>query len=409
MRQRGSAPQPPSSARSPSAQRFSTRVPLASAPNAWTEALARAKERGEEMIDLTEANPTRLGLAPMEPAVIDALADRAGLRYDPDPRGLASARAAVAEYYAAHGVAIDPEWIVLTSGTSEGYAHAFRLLCDPGETVLVPQPSYPLFEPLAHAEGVRVRPYRLAYDGLWHLDFDSLERAHASDARAVLVVEPHHPTGSLLSPDERARLADWCARRGLAIVADEVFADFPRPGGDAALSWASERLALTLVLSGLSKVCGLPQMKVAWIALAGPAPDRARARDDLEWLADLFLSVSTPAQIALPRWLAGRHAFQARVRARIADNLATLESLVARRPEISLLDAAGGWVAVLELPARMSEEAWTLALLERGVVTHPGHFYDLDGGPHLVLSLIAEPRAWATGLERLGDLLARVP
>ncbi len=422
--------------------RFSSRVPFTLAPNDWSARVAALRRAGATTIDLTEANPTRTGLGPGVPALPAAWSGAALARYDPDPLGAVGAREAIARYHADRGHSVGPDAIVLTAGTSEAYAHAFRLLADPGEAVLVPQPSYPLFVPLARAEGVAVVPYRLAWDGRWHVDFANLEQAIGPRARAIVVVQPNHPTGSCLAPDEQRRLAELAARRGLAIVSDEVFADFawpaefrgagegfrnlgrprrateavtsapapappPAPGDGSALpSFAGEREALTLVLSGVSKVCGLPQMKAGWIAVAGPAAARRAAVQRLEWLADLFLSVAAPAQLALPEWLAHRGAFQARARARIAGNLEQLAAACGRTPALTVLPADGGWTAVVRLPARRDEAGWTNELLDRGVIVHPGHFHDFDMEPVVVVSLIVPPEPFVEGIARLERAVA---
>jgi hypothetical protein len=384
---------------------FSRRVPHDFEPTPWARALEERRRPGARLVDLTEANPTRVGLGVMSPAELASLSTEAAARYEPDPRGGLEARWAVARYYASRGIQVDPKHIVLTPSTSEAYAHLFRLLADPGEAFAVPAPSYPLFEPLASLEGLDLARYRLAWDGAWHLDLDSLERAMARGVRGVVVVQPNHPTGSCLAADELERLESLCEARGVAIVADEVFADFPRPPSREPLpSLAGRGRVPTFVLSGLSKVCGMPGLKLSWIVLAGPEPARARLVHGLEWIADLFLSVSSPVQSALPRLLEARHAFQARVRARLTQNLEALAALVRRRPELELLPAAGGWVAVLRVPRVRTEEEWALALLERGVAVHPGHFYDFEDEAYLVLSLIVEPGDFAGGLAQIEAL-----
>jgi aspartate/methionine/tyrosine aminotransferase len=398
---------------------LSDRVPSDAAPNPWARRLAEMRAAGRELIDLTDANPTRTGLSLLGEPEGRALetAHRAALQaaYEPDPRGLRSARVAVAGYYAARGVAVDPAHLVLTTGTSESYAHLFRLLANPGDTVLAPAPSYPLFEPLAALEGVRLASYALAWDGCWHLELDSLERGLAAGARAVVLVEPNHPTGTCLEDREREALENLCARYGAAIIVDEVFGDFAWGAGDREAtaragvgfpSWAGERGPRRFVLSGLSKICGLPQMKLGWILAGGPPADRDRALASLEWIADLFLSVPSAVQVALPALLETRRAFQARTLDRIAANRARLAVLASRRPELSVLGADGGWVACVRLPSRRSEEEWALALLECGVIVHPGHFYDFAFGPIVVLSLITTSQAFEQGLERLDGLLA---
>jgi hypothetical protein len=400
---------------------LSRRVPRTSEPNAWARLLEQRRESGARLLDLSEANPTRVGLSGAGEAELAALADPAGARYEPDPRGSRVAREAVSGYYAARGITVPPEQVVLTAGTSEAYAHLFRLLCDPGDEVLAPRPGYPLFEPLAALEGVGLGAYGLAYDGRWHLDRDSLERAIGTRTRLTIAVEPNHPTGTCLSAEDRAFVATLCGRHGLALVSDEVFGDFPwpdigtceaRPPGPRARTTLPSLLdgavVPTFVLSGLSKVCGMPQMKLSWIAVAGPERERDRAIAGLEWIADLFLSVSTPVQAALPRLLAARHAFQARVRERIAGNLALLARSLEACPELDLLRAEGGWVATLRLPRRRSEEEWVLGLLRRDVVVHPGHFYDFADEAYVVVSLIVEPRVFAEGLARMESLIAEI-
>ncbi|MBI1798527.1 MAG: pyridoxal phosphate-dependent aminotransferase, partial [Candidatus Eisenbacteria bacterium] len=259
---------------------------------------SQLRASGEATVDLTEANPARVGLGGPGVAGSAALAAAAAAgTYDPDPRGLTDARRAIAAYYASRGLDADPDQLILTAGTSEAYAHLFRLLLDPGQSVLAPSPSYPLFGPIAALEGVTVRPWPLAWDGRWHFDGSALERAFEAGTRAVIVVQPNHPTGTCLDAREIAALERSCERHGAAIIADEVFGDFAWDGREPGLpSLVGERRVPTFVLSGLSKVCGLPQMKLGWIAINGPAALRAQAVERLEWIADTYLSVGTPVQ-----------------------------------------------------------------------------------------------------------------
>ena len=360
------------------------------------------------MVDLTEANPTRVDLSGSLAGLLPALADPAAERYDPDPRGSLAARQAVASYLAARGTPASPDDVVLTTGTSESYAHLFRLLADPGDAILVPAPSYPLIEPIAALEAVEVVPYRLRWDGAWHLDLASVDEALAAAAgraRAVIVIEPNHPTGSCLDSDERQALESRLETAGAALISDEVFADFhwaPRPALFPGM--LGERRVPTFVLGGLSKCCGLPQLKLGWIVAAGPPGARRRGLEGLEWIADLFLSVASPVQYALPSLLAARHAYQAKVRERLALQLATLARFVGDHPEATMLAGEGGWAAILRLPAPREEE-WSLALLERDVIVHPGHFYDLEQDGCVVLSLIAHPDAFRAGLDRIAAAL----
>jgi alanine-synthesizing transaminase len=389
-------------------------VPYSLEPNAWTSRLSERSAAGARLLNLTDMNPTRLGLvdaAAVAECVRRASNDPRAARYEPDPRGLLSARQAIAAYYGSRGTPVEPNRIVLTSGTSESYAHLFRLLASPGETVLVPAPSYPLFEPIAAVAGARVAHYRLANDGAWHLDAESLQEAFrdsASPVRAVVVVQPNHPTGSCLAAEELVVLEELCQRYGAALISDEVFGDFPWPGwGDrrSLPSLLGERGVPTFVLGGLSKCCGLPQLKLGWIAACGPDEPVRELMEGLEWIADLFLSVATLPQLALPDLLELRHGFQSRVQARIAENLATLKSAVQQdHSEIGLLDARGGWAAILTMPSRRSGEEWALALLERDVVVHPDHFYDLERTA-LVVSLIVEPEVLRAALDRLLNVL----
>ena len=378
---------------------YSRRLPWTAAENAISRAL---RERREPTIDLTESNPTRAGLAP--PVQLGALADARALRYEPHPKGLLAAREAVAAYYAdSRGAAVDPERVVLAASTSEAYALLFKLLCDPGDCVLVPEPSYPLFGMLTALEGVQAVPYPLRFDGEWHLDAAALEIPPR--ARAVLAVSPGNPTGAFLKQPERAALADRCARAGCALICDEVFADFALvPDPRRVPTVAAHDDVLSFALSGLSKVCGLPQLKLGWCAVSGPPDEVSRAVQRLELIADTYLSVGTPVQLAAGQLLRGRHDFQRRVLDRVRGNRAAL--LRARSPDApwDVLPAEGGWSAVLSVPRSRSEEEWALALLEAGVLVHPGYFFDFPAGAHLVVSLLAPEGE----LARAAQAIARV-
>ena len=389
----------------------SRRLPPDLEPNAWALRLAQRRANGEEVIDLTETNPTRVGLSDLTEGQRAAIATAAGEPYDPDPRGLPAARAAVAALH----IGSDPTDIVLTSGTSESYAHLFRLLADPGDAILIPTPGYPLFEPIARLEGIEVGSYRLAYDGAWHLDIASLDAAleRHPRTRAVVVVQPNHPTGSALDFSEIAALEQRCETRHLALISDEVFMDFPwprracTPGTPPAapMTLFGTRRVPTFVLGGLSKSCGLPQLKLGWIVACGPRPERNRLLDGLEWIADTFLSVATPVQAALPDLLEGRTDFRRKARERIAANLEALDGLAERCPEITVLNGSAGWNTVLRVPARRTGEEWALALLDCGVAVHAGHFYEIEGEAFLVMSLIPQPHVFRNGLARLAEAL----
>jgi alanine-synthesizing transaminase len=397
---------------------FSGRVPASLAPGPWARRLARLLEEGRPLLDLTDHDPTHAGLSGDDPALLAPLSDPAGLVHAPSARGLGRAREAVAAHYAARGLAVDPAHVVLVASTSEAYAHAFRLFGDPGGRFLAPAPGYPLFEPLALAEAVALERYPLVRSpdvrGPWRVDLDALGAA-LPGARGVIAVHPNHPTGSFHDRSEARAMADLCAAHGVPLLVDEVFAEFHDPGAPGArplaalrTSFVDETAATTLVFAGLSKTCGLPQLKLGWIVVAGPPAARDETVARLEWLADAFLSVSGPVQQALPALLASAPRFQAAVRARVGENRAALaRALAGGVPGAVLLPADGGWSAVVALPGGRDDEVWALSLLEHDVVVHPGYFYDFAEPGRLVLSLLPPPEQFAQGLERLVAVTGR--
>ena len=392
---------------------FSSRTAWDLTPNRLAAELQRMRARGREVLDLTESNPTRCGFQYNRRAILRALARPAALQYHPDPRGMASARKAVAEYYHRRGsgtasLRVAPQRILLTSSTSEAYSFLFRLLCEPGDQVLVPSPSYPLLEFLAGINDVQLAAYPLFYDHGWQMDVHALESAITPRTRAVVVVNPNNPTGSFVKRQELEALSALCARRGLALVADEVFLDYAHDGRTRP-SLAANRGALTFVLSGLSKISALPQMKVAWMAVNGPKPDVEQALARLEVIADTYLSLNTPAQVALPVLLAQRKGIQVQMRRRIAANRRQLAQQLASHPACRVLESEGGWYAVLRVPAIGPDEERVLALLRRhAVLVHPGHFYGFAGEGHLVLSLIVPESPFRKGLRRLLGALGAI-
>jgi alanine-synthesizing transaminase len=380
---------------------FSTRLPERLAPNALSRALAALRQSGATLLDLTETNPTLVGL-PYPADVLAPLADARGIRYGPHPRGLLDARQAVSADYARQGVSMPAERIVLTASTSEAYGLLFKLLCDPGEGVLVPQPSYPLFDLLTRLDAVPARPYRLEYHGVWSIDRASVEQGIASGARALLVVSPNNPTGSVLRRSDRQWLAALGAGRGLAIVADEVFADYPLAPVADGCRFAGESGVLTFALGGLSKSAGLPQVKLGWIAVSGPEALVDAALDRLDLIGDTYLSVSTSVQIAAARLIASGQVIRAAIAGRLARNLAALRARVAAHPAVTLLAPEAGWSAVLQVPAVASDESVALRVLEDAhVVTHPGYFFDMPAGAFLVISLLPDPAVFDAGVERV--------
>ncbi|HEX7486951.1 MAG TPA: pyridoxal phosphate-dependent aminotransferase [Vicinamibacterales bacterium] len=380
---------------------FSTRVPADLAPNRLTTAELALRARRIRLIDLTETNPTRVGLAYPD-GMLDALSAPAGMSYDPHPFGLASARQTIAGHVGVGRRAVDPSRVILTASTSEAYSFLFKLLCDPGDQVLVPVPSYPLFEHLTRLELVDVRPYPLEYHGTWSIDAHAVETAVTTRTRAVLVVSPNNPTGSVLTRGDLAALAHLCASRQLALIGDEVFCDYlldARPDRACVLD---QDEALTFSLGGLSKSVGMPQVKLGWMVAGGPAPlvDAALAR--LEIICDAFLSVSTPVQHAVGTLLAAGREVRSLILGRVTRNLQELQALVVRHPSCSVHQVEGGWSAVVRVPATRSEERLVLELLEQdSVLVHPGYFFDFPHEAFVVVSLLPEPGEFREGVVRL--------
>ena len=382
---------------------FSSRLQWDSQPNPLSILLAEKRRSGTPILDLTESNPTRAGLDYPGQELLTALADSRALLYQPDPRGLLAAREAVSEYYAQRGVEVPASRILLTASTSEAYSYLFKLLANPGDEILVPRPSYPLFDYLAAMESVRVIQYPLRYDGAWHIDFDALASAITPRTRAIVVVNPNNPTGSYLKRAEWERLQTF----GLPILSDEVFSDFGfavDPDRIATLAGASD--AFTFSMSGLSKIAGLPQMKLGWIVAGGP--HHTAALEGLEWIADTFLSVATPVQWALPRILAASGTVQEQIRRRTRANFEVLTGRASgARSGCRCLQAEGGWYAILEMPRIRTEEEWALRLLgECGVLVQPGFFYDFEAEAFLVLSLLTPLAIFGEGLRRILDFAA---
>jgi alanine-synthesizing transaminase len=355
--------------------------------NLQTNRLSALLRTKSQVLDLTESNPTRAGFEYPREEILDALADPRALRYDPEPRGLLCARDAVASYYGN----IPVSQILLTASTSEAYAYLFKLLCDPGDEILSPRPSYPLFEFLAGLESVRMVQYPLRYDGVWHIDFDALESAITPRTKAIVVVNPNNPTGSFLKRDEWSRLQTL----GVPILSDEVFSDYAfSPDDTSVRSLTGESEALTFSMSGLSKIAALPQMKLGWIIASGPGHEAAL--EQLELIADTYLSVATPVQIALPRLLAAAVGIREQILDRTRANLALL-----RRSTVPL-HVEGGWYATLHVPRTKTEEEWSLELLDkRDVLVQPGFYFDFESEAFLVLSLLTPPHVFAEGLRRL--------
>ena len=379
---------------------LSNRLPPHTDINALSRMVESLRQDGVAIVDLTESNPTRVGIDyPRD--LLSGLGAEPALRYEPDPLGMRAARQAVRDDFARRGAEVDPASIVLAASTSEAYSWIFKLLCDPGTSVLVPQPSYPLFEHLTRLESVRAVPYNLRYHGRWEIDFASLAAAPA-DTKVVLLVSPNNPTGSYISRREVALLADLCQERRWAIVADEVFADYPVEADDPATEIARDAPVLSFTLGGASKALGLPQVKVAWMLVSGPRRLRDEALTGLELIADTFLSVGTPVQVALPNLIARAGVVREAIQRRIARNMRCARDAARRYSSCDLLGVEGGWSAVIRVPAVRGEEALVVDLVRREhILVHPGYFFDFPHEAFLVVSLLPPEDVFADALDRV--------
>jgi hypothetical protein len=363
---------------------------------------------GAKLLDLTISNPTEALANYPHASISRAYAGVSSFRYRPDPLGSVRARSAVTAFLAEMGTPVETSRLALTASTSEAYSMLFKLLCDPGDEVLIPQPSYPLFEYLASFESVRAVPYRLAYDGGWFIDFDHLRRQISPRLRAVVVVNPNNPTGSFLKHAEWTALEEIAARHDIPVISDEVFSMYEIGSNPARVkSLIPVDSVLTLSLSGLSKAAGMPQMKLAWIAVNGPEPLRRPALASLELILDTYLSVATPVQNALPALLEAGRNIRSEIRTRTCGNLANLQQCL-NGSAANVLHVEGGWSAVVQVPSTASEEVWTARLLEEcNVVVQPGYFFDMESEPFVIVSLLTEPSVFAEGVGRLASLVAK--
>jgi alanine-synthesizing transaminase len=383
---------------------FSSRLNWDLAPNRLSLLLNEKRAAGAPILDLTESNPTTAGFAYPSDAILSALADPRSLRYEPAAAGMPAARAAVSDYYAeALGNDVSPDRILLTASTSEAYAFVFKLLADPGDEMLVPTPSYPLFDYLAALDAVRVMQYPLVYHGSWNIDFDALARSVTSRSRAIVLVNPNNPTGSFLKQSELGALLALCREHNLALISDEVFADYAfhdDPGLVRSLTGIDE--VLTFCLSGLSKVAALPQLKLGWIVTGGPPGDCEQAFERLELIADTYLSVNAPVQGAAPALLGLRGRLQLQILGRVVANRTFLASQIGATSPWNLLSTEGGWHAILEAPRIHSEEEWVLSLLtEDSVLVQPGFFFDFEREAFLVISLLTPEDVFREGIRRI--------
>lgn len=380
---------------------ISSRLPRSLELNAVSRALDAKRRSGAPVVDLTASNPTSAGFEYPE-ALLEPLANPRALDYDPQPLGLWAARVAVAADFRRRGIAISADRVALTSSTSEAYALLFKLLCDAGDAVLVPHPSYPLFEHLTQLECVRAVPYALEYHGSWRIDLESIRRAAADRVRALLIVSPNNPTGSFLHRDDLSELSELAAARDWAIIGDEVFADYPLDPAPGATHVLAGGDALTFSLGGLSKSAGLPQLKLGWIGFGGPAAKVDEALAAYEVIADTYLSVSTPAQAAAAELIEHGAAIRAQILARARRNLETLRRLAGAHPSLNVLRVEGGWSAVIQVPHLHGEEALVLELLEKDhVLVHPGYFFDFPREAFIIVSLLVEPATFDAAIARV--------
>ncbi|WP_158748424.1 pyridoxal phosphate-dependent aminotransferase [Acidobacterium sp. S8] len=382
-------------------QRFSTRTGWETAETELSRALRERREAGLPISDLTASNPTRCGFAYDTEAILSPLVTGGTLGYDPNPQGILSAREAVCGYYRDHGAIVDPAQLFLTTSTSEAYSFLFRLLCDAGDEVLIAQPSYPLFDFLAVLDDVKLAPYSLFYDHGWHLDLEAVRQRITSRTRAIALVHPNNPTGHFTKLSERRHLEELCREHGLALIVDEVFLDYPLMESERSFARGPHPV-LTFVLSGMSKIAGLPQMKAAWIAALGPDSELREASARLELIADTFLSMNAPVQSALPYWLQHRGSIQQQIQKRVAGNLTLLDELLSGQSMVTRLVTEAGWYAVLRVPAVQSDEELAIELIRKhGVSVQPGYFFGFSGEVWLVVSLLPPEQEFQDGMEAI--------
>ena len=381
---------------------FSSRTDWNTTPNRLSGLAAEKHLRGESITDLTESNPTRCDFFYPSEEILSALTEPSIVSYQPEPRGLLSARKAITEYYAAQGIALTPEQIILTSSTSEAYSFLFKLLCNVGDEVVVPRPSYPLFEYLCQLNDITLRYYRLAYDGEWHIDFTSLQEQFSDRTRALVLVHPNNPTGSYLKQNEFDQTCSLASERHFSLIADEVFGSYNiSPDVHCANILTSQSFVPLFSLNGISKLLGLPQLKLSWIVVDGNLQQRDEALNRLDIIADTFLSVNTPVQVALPKLLRCSSDIGNQIRLRIQTNYRLLQKVFADS-STSVLRVEGGWYAVLQLPQKYSDDNWAEEILTyQNILVQPGHFFDMEQKSCIVISLLSISSLFGDAILRL--------
>ncbi len=388
---------------------FSSRTHWNMVPNQLSDLLAAKRLRGEVIIDLTESNPTRCGFSYPEKEILAALTNKSSLLYQPEPRGLLSARKAIANYYATLGIAIAPENIILTASTSEAYSFLFKLLCNADDDIIVPQPSYPLFEYLCQLNDVTIRHYCLAYDGEWHIDFESLQSAFTNRTRAIVLVHPNNPTGSYLKQNEFEQVCEFAAKHECAVIADEVFGPYDIFSDNHRASILTSQISnLLFSLNGISKLLGLPQLKLSWIVVRGNPQQTDEALNRLDIIADTFLSVNTPAQAVLPKLLEQSQFIGKQIRTRIRYNFDLLQKVFADS-SASVFRIEGGWYAILQLPQFRNDDEWAIELLRQiNILVHPGHFFEMKQKSCIVLSLLPHSEYFADALSQIPPFIEQL-
>ena len=389
---------------------FSSRTAWPSHRNPLSLLLEEKRRKKTEILDLTESNPTKCAFRFYGPEVLEPLSNPKNLSYDPDPRGLLEAREAVCRYYAEKNIVLKPEQVFLTAGTSEAYGFLLQLVADAGDEALAVEPGYPLFETLAGLSGVSLKKFASVYEESWRLDINSLEQAFTARTKALFIVHPNNPTGHFISSREREAIHDLCGRKGCALIVDEVFLDHAWGLRDTPASFAGQNDGLTFTLSGISKVLGLPQMKLSWIVVSGPEALRDEAMRRLEFIADTTLSVNTPAQRALGAWMRTRREAVNEINERAKTNFHYLKETASSVPTSALLDAEGGWYAVWQGPLSMNDEHFALRLLQdRNVLVHPGFLFDFPQENFLVLSLLPPALLFREGVQSLAGAMQEHP
>ncbi len=382
---------------------FSRRTDWHRRQNRLADCLETRRSSGKTIIDLTSSNPTECGFHYPQTPIVDAFSNPELVDYQPDPHGLISARKVVSDYYQTKGQSVDPATIFLTASSSEAYSHIFKLLCNVNDAVLVPQPSYPLFEYLAQINDVHLEYYHLIYDGGWHIDFESMRHTISSSTKAIILVNPHNPTGMFVEPSEYSEIRELAIKHNLAIIVDEVFIDYPFESNPSFnQSYVTETQVLTFTLNGLSKMLGLPQMKLGWMIVGGPPKIRQEAVSRMEILCDTFLSVNTPVQLAFPALMNATRDIHQEIARRVKANYTSLRSTIEQSAPVSVLESRGGWYGILKVPNIKSDEQWALDLLEKqGVYVFPGYFFDFGRDTFLVVSLLIEEKEFISGIQSI--------